>query len=69
MPVMNGLQAAPLLMKMLPRVCIILFTSHEDVEVHRLSRQVGVHAVVPKSKAATHLVSQAHALMNLDSAA
>ena len=69
MPVMNGLEAAPLLMKSLPQVCIILFTSHEDAEVHRLSRRVGIHAVVPKSKAATHLVSQAHVLLNLDAAA
>jgi DNA-binding NarL/FixJ family response regulator len=66
---MDGLEAAPLLMKLLPHVCIILFTSHEDADVHRLSRQVGIHAVVPKSKAATHLVSQAHALLDLDAAA
>ncbi len=69
MPVMNGLEAAPLLMNILPHVCIILFTSYEDAEVRRLSRRVGVHALVPKSKAATQLVSQAHALLHLDRAA
>jgi DNA-binding NarL/FixJ family response regulator len=69
MPVMNGLEAAPLLLKTLPHVRIILFTSYEDAEVHRLSRRVGIHAVVSKSNAATRLVSQAHTLLTLDSAA
>jgi two-component system, NarL family, nitrate/nitrite response regulator NarL len=69
MPVMNGLEAAPILIKILPNVCIILFSAHDGPEVQRLSRKAGIHAVVPKSKAATHLVSQAHALLNLDNAA
>jgi two-component system, NarL family, nitrate/nitrite response regulator NarL len=63
MPVMNGLEAAPLLTKILPNVWIILFTAHEFPEVHRLSREVGIHAVVPKSKVSTHLIPQAEALM------
>jgi DNA-binding NarL/FixJ family response regulator len=69
MPVMNGLEAAPLLIRVLPDVRIILLTSYEDAEVNRLSRRVGIHAVVPKSKAATHLVAQAYTLLNLGSAA
>jgi DNA-binding NarL/FixJ family response regulator len=69
MPVMNGLEAAPLLFAILPNVYIILFSAHDNPEVQRLSQKAGIHAVVPKSKAATHLVSQAHALLNLDSAA
>jgi hypothetical protein len=32
-------------------------------EVDRLSSAAGIHAVVPKSKAATHLVAQAEALI------
>lgn len=63
MPVMNGLEAAPLLVKILPNVWIILFTAHDGPEVDRLSRAVGIHAVVPKSKASTHLIPQAEVLM------
>jgi DNA-binding NarL/FixJ family response regulator len=62
MPVMNGLEAAPLLIKILPKVWIILFTSHHLSEVERLSRAAGIHAVVPKHKGATHLIAQAEAL-------
>jgi CheY-like chemotaxis protein len=63
MPVMNGFEAARLLIKILPNVWIILFTAHEFPEVHRLLREVGIHAVVPKSKASTHLIPQAEALV------
>lgn len=63
MPVMNGLDAAPLLLKILPNVWLILFTAHDGPEVQRLSRTAGIHAVVAKSKAATHLIAQAEALV------
>jgi two-component system, NarL family, nitrate/nitrite response regulator NarL len=64
MPVMNGLEAAPLLLKILPNVWLILFTAHDGPEVSRLSRAAGIHAVVPKSKAVTHLIAQAEALLS-----
>jgi DNA-binding NarL/FixJ family response regulator len=63
MPVMNGLEAAPLLVKILPNVWLILFTAHDGPEVHRLSRAAGIHAVIPKSNA-TDLVAQAAALVS-----
>lgn len=63
MPVLNGFQAAPLLIRILPKVWIILFTSHDLPEVERLSRAAGIHAVVLKHKAATHLIAQAEALV------
>ena len=63
MPVMNGLEAAPLLLEILPNVWLILFTAHDGAEVTRLSRAAGIHAVIPKSKASTHLVAQAEALV------
>jgi hypothetical protein len=37
MPVMNGLEAVPLLIKLLPRVWLILFTSHYLPEAEQLS--------------------------------
>ena len=53
MPVMNGLEAAPLLIKILPQVRIILFSNYDGPEVERLSRDAGIHAVVHKSRVTT----------------
>lgn len=63
MPVMNGLEAAPLLIKLLPNVCLIMFTTHDFPQLFQLARSAGIHAVVSKSKAVTHLVAQAEALL------
>jgi len=63
MPVMNGLEAAPLLIKILPQVRIILFSNYDGPEVERLSRDAGIHAVVHKSRVTTHLLPQAEAVM------
>jgi DNA-binding NarL/FixJ family response regulator len=67
MPVMNGLEAAPLLIKILPNVWLILFTSHDWPELYQLARSAGIHALVPKSKAVTHLIAQAEALFGMTS--
>jgi DNA-binding NarL/FixJ family response regulator len=64
MPVMNGLEAAPLLIKILPNVWLILLTTHEFPELYPLARSAGIHAVVSKSKAVTHLIAQAEALVD-----
>ena len=63
MPVMNGLEAARLLTKILPNAWLILLTAHEFPEVHRILREVGIHAVVPKSKVSTDLIAQAESLI------
>ena len=65
MPVMNGLEAAPLLIKILPNVWLILLTTHDFPELWQLARSAGIHAVVQKSKAVTHLIAQAEALINM----
>ena len=65
MPVMNGFEAAPLLIKILPTVWIILLTTHEYPELSQLARAVGIHATVPKSLAVTHLIAQAEALFGM----
>lgn len=62
MPVMNGLDAAPLLKKLLPNTPIILFTQ-EGGEVERLAQVPGIDAVVSKSEAASELVLKAQALL------
>jgi DNA-binding NarL/FixJ family response regulator len=67
MPVMNGLEASPLLIKILPNVWLILLTTHEFPELYQLARSAGIHAVVPKSKAATHLIAHAEALLGMTS--
>jgi len=66
MPVMNGLEAAPLLIKILPNVWFILLTTHEFAELPDIARTAGIHAVVQKSKAVTHLIAQAEALFGMN---
>jgi DNA-binding NarL/FixJ family response regulator len=63
MPVMTGLDAAPLLRKEVPAALLILFTAHEGREVERLARAAGIDAVVSKTQAAAQLVAQAAALL------
>jgi DNA-binding NarL/FixJ family response regulator len=63
MPVMTGLDAAPLLRKALPDARLILFTVHEGDEVERLARTAGIHAAVSKDQGASKLILQANALL------
>ena len=63
MPVMTGLDAAPLLRRLLPDTRIILFTVQEGREVEQLACAAGIHAVVSKSQAASKLILQAQALL------
>jgi DNA-binding NarL/FixJ family response regulator len=67
MPVMNGLEAAPLLIKLLPKVWLILLTTHDWPGLPQVACSHGIHAVVPKSKAVTHLIAQAEALFGMTS--
>lgn len=63
MPVMSGLDAAPLLRKLLPDTRIILFTVQEGREVERLAHAAGIHAVVSKNQAVSKLILQARSLL------
>ena len=65
MPVMNGLEAAPLLIKILPNVLLILFTTHDFPALQQVARAAGIHAVVLKSTAATQLIAQTEALFDI----
>lgn len=63
MPVMTGLEAAPLLKQLLPDTPIILFTQQEGSEVELLAQAAGIDAVVSKSQVASELVFKAEALL------
>jgi two-component system response regulator NreC len=66
MPIMSGLEAAPVLRRMLPTVPIILFTLHGSKFLERDARSAGVTAVVSKDAAVTTLVNQAEDLLRAD---
>jgi DNA-binding NarL/FixJ family response regulator len=63
MPVMTGLQAAPLLKQRLPDTPIIMFTQEQGSEVERLGKAVGIDAVVSKGQVTSELVLKAQALL------
>ena len=60
MPVLNGLQAAPVLHKMLPQTSIILFTSYGSVVSGQDKTAVGIDAIVSKDEGATRLLEKIH---------
>ena len=55
MPVMNGLQAAPLLRKRLPMVPILLFTLYSDRSLEKAALAAGVTSVLSKQQGAEGL--------------
>jgi DNA-binding NarL/FixJ family response regulator len=63
MPIMNGLQAAPVLRRMLPTVPIILFTLYGSKFLRREALSAGVTAVVSKEAALKTLVNEAEDLL------
>jgi CheY-like chemotaxis protein len=66
MPIMNGLEAAPVLRRMLPAVPIILFTLHDNRRLEREAFSVGVSVVVSKAAGMKTLVDQAQALLRAE---
>jgi DNA-binding NarL/FixJ family response regulator len=62
MPVMNGLDAAPHLLRVLPGVFLILFSLYPSELLERAARAAGIHAVIPKHLATTHLIPAARDL-------
>jgi CheY-like chemotaxis protein len=63
MPVMNGLEAAPLLRKVLPHTPIIMFTMFANSVLATQALAAGVTAVVAKDQATTHLLPKAESLL------
>lgn len=63
MPVMNGLEAAPLLKKILPQTPIIMFTMFANPALAKLAVAAGVTALVSKDEAVTQLIPKAESLL------
>jgi CheY-like chemotaxis protein len=63
MPIMNGLQAAPVLRKVVPNSSIILFTIYTGKVVEQQLGTIEVDAVVSKGQPLSNLIEKAHALV------
>jgi CheY-like chemotaxis protein len=63
MPVMNGLQAAPVLRKLVPKSSIILYTLYADKAVEQQLRTTEVDLVLSKREPISRLMEEAHALL------
>jgi DNA-binding NarL/FixJ family response regulator len=63
MPGLNGLEAAPLLRRLLPDVPIILFTIYPSMAIQRNAQIAGVTSVISKDKEISCLVSEAEKLV------
>ena len=63
MPVMNGLEAARVLKRLLPTVPIIMFSAFGDRFVEQQARLVGISEVVSKSENAAVLIHKARGLL------
>jgi len=63
MPVMNGLQSAPELRKLLPQTPIILFTLYGQNLLQTEASKSGINLVVEKTVPLSTLMEKAHQLM------
>jgi CheY-like chemotaxis protein len=63
MPVMNGLDAARELKRLMPTVPLIMYSAFGDGFVEQQARLVGISELVSKSQPATILVSKARSLL------
>jgi DNA-binding NarL/FixJ family response regulator len=63
MPVMNGLEAARALKRLLPRVPVLMFTNFDAAHLKREALTAGIRAVVSKSGSLQSLVSAIQGLL------
>jgi DNA-binding NarL/FixJ family response regulator len=63
MPVMNGIDAARVLRKLMPTLPLIIFSEYSDVLSEAEARSAGVSALVSKSEQVSVLVAKARALL------
>jgi DNA-binding NarL/FixJ family response regulator len=63
MPVMNGLDEARILRRLMPEIPIVLYSAHIDSLVEKEARAAGASAVVPKSEAVALLIERSRQLL------
>ena len=63
MPVMNGIDAARVLRKLMPTLPLIIFSEYSDALSEAEARSAGVSALVSKSEHVLALVAKARALL------
>jgi DNA-binding NarL/FixJ family response regulator len=63
MPVMNGLDAARALTRLMPELPIIMYSAFSDSFTHREARSAGVSALVSKSENTSILLGKARSLV------
>ena len=63
MPVMNGIDAARVLRRLMPAVPLIIFSEYCDVFSAEEARSAGVSALVSKSEHLSVLLGKARALL------
>jgi two-component system, chemotaxis family, chemotaxis protein CheY len=68
MPVMNGLEAARELKRLMPSVPLIMYSAFGDVFSEQHARSIGISEVVSKSQPAAILVGRARSLIHQDAA-
>lgn len=66
MPVMNGIDAARVLHRILPAVPVILFSGHSAIVQEDEARTAGISALVSKDDALSTLVGKARSLVHAD---
>jgi len=68
MPVMNGIEAARELKKLLPAAHLLLFTSFATPTLEEAARDVGIEAFVPKDEAPLLLLDSLRRVVSADAA-
>jgi two-component system, chemotaxis family, chemotaxis protein CheY len=63
MPVMNGLDAARELKRLMPTVPLIMYSAFGDTFMEQQARLIGISELVSKSQPASILVSKARSLL------
>jgi DNA-binding NarL/FixJ family response regulator len=63
MPVMNGLDAARVLKRLMPEVPVIMFSAYHDDSTEKAARSAGVRALVSKFDRLSVLLGTAHSAL------
>jgi chemotaxis response regulator CheB len=63
MPVMNGLDAARVLRRLMPRVPLIMYSAFGDRFAEQQVRLIGVSSLVSKSEPVANLIGKARSLL------